>query len=153
MKFNPHSSPPPICRLIYSQVHSAENSEEAQTTNLETTRASATIQPVTVLQWFSGFSAFSSDFAEFDSYEGKVQCFSHKVIYIFFFSSCCFLFFSNSLLKCLLSKRQRRIWLKNHVWRESSFRICGSKRQQNNCVVDEIWNVSMQILVFFVLFL
>lgn len=29
MKFNPHSSPPPICRLIYSQVHSAAVSEEA----------------------------------------------------------------------------------------------------------------------------
>lgn len=23
MKFNPHSSPPPVCRLIYSQVHLA----------------------------------------------------------------------------------------------------------------------------------
>ncbi len=43
MKFNPHSSPPPICRLIYSQVLSAAVSEEEQTTNLENTRASAVI--------------------------------------------------------------------------------------------------------------
>lgn len=48
MKLNPHSSPPPICRLIYSQVHSAAAAEGAQATNLENTQAPAMIHSKSV---------------------------------------------------------------------------------------------------------
>lgn len=75
-KFNPHYSPSPICRLIYSQVHSTAVSEEAQRTNLENMQATSMINSnhVTVL-WLRVVlvlpCSFSRYLMECDSYQGK----------------------------------------------------------------------------------
>lgn len=84
MKFNPHSSPPPICRLIYSQVHSAAVSEEAadnkpgEHKSIRDVIHSTSVPAGSVAVDWS--YTFSSDFVESDSHQGQVQARQERVL-------------------------------------------------------------------------